>query len=358
MIFTKFSDLITKKSPWDDGEDDNNNIFRKKRNNNSNNNNPFNFGDIPFKFDGKTIIFVLIALLALWMLSGIYKVQEGQQAAVIRFGEFHRVGFPGLNYHFPAPFEKTIIEEVNKSRRIEIGYRSSGHSRIGRTIAARDIGNESIMLTGDENIVELQVDVMWHIKDLSHFLFNVDNPTETVKIAAESAIREVIANTPISSVLSNKKQLIADQTEKSIQLMLDNYKAGVQIEQVQLLKAEPPKQVIQSYRDVQTAKADKEKEITQAQSYNNDLIPQARGKAAKMMQEAEGYKAEVVARAKGDTSRFNFVYKQYVSNKKVMRNRLYLDTMEEILKDADKVIMGTDGMLPHMPISPKNILDR
>jgi membrane protease subunit HflK len=211
------------------------------------------------------------------------------------------------------------------------------------------------MLTGDENIVELNVDAMWHIKDLPQYIFNIENPTETVKVAAESAIREVIGNTPITAVLSNKKQSIADKIVKLLQKTLDQYESGVEIEQVKLLRAEPPKEVIAAYRDLQTAKADKEKVINEAEAYMNDILPRARGKAARIMEGAEGYKAEVVSQAEGNTSRFNAIYKHYISHKDITKNRLYLEAVESILKESNKIIVGGEGLLSHMPIDPKNL---
>lgn len=351
-MISKLYMQIFKKSPWDDFEGDNeDNIFTKKRKD------QFNLNDFNFNFSGKAIFLIFAALLLIWMTSGIYKVEEGQQAIVMRFGKFHRVGLPGLNYHLPWPVEKEIIERVDQSRRVEIGYRSTGRARIGGAVSARDVKTESLMLTGDENIIELNVDAMWHIKNLAQYTFNIDNPQETVKSAAESAIREVIGNTPITSVLSNKKQAIAIKIEELIQQILDQYESGVEIEQVKLLKAEPPSEVIAAYRDVQTAKADKEKVINESEAYMNDILPKARGESARIMQKAEGYKAEVISKAKGNASRFNAIYRQYTASKDVTRNRLYLETIESILEESDKIIMGGDGMLPHMSVNQKNLFE-
>lgn len=341
---------IFSKSPWDDFEEEN--IFTKKRKD------QFNFNDFQFNFNKNIIVAVAALLVFLWLGNGIYNVQEGEQGAVLRFGRFDRVSMPGLNYHLPWPIETVHKEMVNKSRRIEIGYRSTGMSRKGGSSTSRDINNESIMLTGDENIVELNVDVVWSISNLSDYLFNVIDPEDTVKAAAESAIRDVIGNTPIASVLSNRKQEISESVEKLMQEILDTYKAGVKIDQVQLLKAEPPKEVIQAYRDVQIAISDKKREINQAQAYNNDILPKARGEAAKILQEAEGYKAEIIARAEGDVARFNQVYKQYVANKEVTKSRLQIETVESVLENVEKVIMGGEGMLPHMAIGKNGIVDK
>jgi membrane protease subunit HflK len=294
-------------------------------------------------------VFIILA-------SGVYEVKEGEEAIVIRFGKFVRKGSPGLNYRLPSPIETSVIEKVNQSRRIEIGYRSGVVSR-GNNTPQREIALESTMLTGDENIAYLNCDVMWHIKNLEDYVFNVSNPEDTVKTTAESVIRDVIAKTPISSLLSSQKQEIADKINELTQKILDQYKIGVEVDQVQLLKAEPPSEVIDAYRDVQTSKADKEREINQAQAYNNDVLPRARGEAAKLLQEAEGYKQEIISTAEGDTQRFNAVLTQYQNAKQVTRDRLYLETMIDVLQGADKVITSSD-VLPHMKIKAKSSGDK
>lgn len=339
----KLKPLFLLKSPWDNAGDSEN-IFTRKRSSGSD-----FFNNFQFNFNLKTAIMIAGGLLALWLASGIYEVKEGEEAVVVRFGKFVRQGGAGLNYHLPSPIEKVAIERVNESRRIEIGYRSNGAPRGQTSEGAKYLAGESTMLTGDENIIDLNCDVMWHIKDLKAFIFNIANPEETVKTAAESAIREIISETPISSVLSNRKQEIADKIEELTQKILDQYGTGIVVEKVQLLKAEPPAEVIDAYRDVQTSKADKEREINQAQSYSNDILPKARGEAAELIQEAEGYKQEVIARAQGDVSRFNAVLKQYSNAKQVTKDRLYLEAAEEVLKGSTKTIIGAD-MLPHMAL--------
>jgi membrane protease subunit HflK len=348
-MFSKKYIQIFKKSPWKDFEDNSdkndNNIFTRPRKN------QFDFNKFQFKFNfnNKTVIFAVFALLALWFATGIYEVKEGEEAAVIRFGRFVRKGFPGLNYHLPAPFESVIIEKVNQSRRIEIGYRTNNAGKNGDN--TKNVAGESIMLTGDENIIALNCDVMWHISDLEKFAFNILRPEESVKATVESAVREVIGNTPISWVLSDQKQEITNKIETLAQKILNSYNAGVNIEMVQLLKAEPPAEVIDAYRDVQTSKADKEREINQAQAYNNKILPEARGLAAKIFQEAEGYKAEIISKAEGDSQRFKDIYKQYATNKQLTKDRLYLEVAEEILTGANKTIIN-NNLLPHMAIKP------
>jgi modulator of FtsH protease HflK len=332
------------KSPWEGSEEGN--IFTKPRKN------QFNFNNFQFNFNHKTVFLGLISLLVLWLSSGIYVIQEGEEAVITRFGRFVRKAVPGLNYRLPTPFEAHIIEKVNQSRRIEIGYRSNVVLR-PNSDSAKFVPGESTMLTGDENIIELNCDVMWHIHNLEHYVFNILNPEDAVKTAAESAIREVIGKTPIASVLSNQKQEITDKIEALTQKILDQYGVGVSIEKVQLLKAEPPSEVIDAYRDVQTSKADKEREINQAQAYNNDILPKARGEAAKILQESEGYKQEVIAKAEGDSKRFTAVYKQYITNKQLTKDRLYLETAEEVLRGSSKVIISNNSLLPHMAVQQK-----
>ncbi|MBP7190501.1 MAG: FtsH protease activity modulator HflK [Rickettsiaceae bacterium] len=326
-------------SPWDDPKPSDN-IFTNRRQKKY----PQFFDDFNINMTPDKIIMALAGIFLLWIASGIYKVQEGEEAVIMRFGKFVRKGEAGLNYHLPAPFEKAIIESVNKSRRIEIGYRSA------KGYDAQDYASgENLMLTGDQNIINLNADVMWHIKDVSAFVLNVSSPEDTIKAASESAIREIVGITPIASILSNQKQEIALKIEKLIQEILDNYKAGVAVEKVQLLKAEPPAEVIDAYRDVQTSKADKERSINQAHAYSNDVLPKARGEAEKMIQEAEGYKSSTISRAQGDVSRFNAVMSQYNNSKQVTRDRLYLETAESVLTGSRKTIIES-GTLPHMNI--------
>lgn len=338
--------ILKIKSPWSDGEEEQSDVFNKNRK---------NFGGMNFGggFSVKFVLAIAAAFVLLWLGSGIYEVQEGEEAVVIRFGKFDRKAYPGLNYRLPNPIEYSILEPVNRSRRIEIGYRSSDTGQDGM----REVLNESSMLTGDENIILVTCDVMWHIKDLASFLFRVANPVDTVKAVAQSAIREVIGQTPIAHALANQKKEIADKIEVLLQKTLESYDIGVEIEKVQLLRAEPPQNVISAYRDVQTARADKETKINQAQAYRNDVLPKARGKAAEMIQEAEGYKHEVVSRAKGDVERFVVLLNQYNKNqdtRKVMRDRLYLDAMKSVLAGANKTIVNQGGLLPHMAINSNN----
>jgi membrane protease subunit HflK len=345
----KIADAYLNKSPWDDFED----MCKSKKNifNNYKKGQFDFFKNFKFDFNKNTIFIIIIIFTFSWLISGIYEVKEGEEAAVIRFGRFSRKGTAGLNYHIPKPFETVIIEKVNQSRRIEIGYRSIGNGYNNENV--KIIQSESIMLSGDENILVLNCDVMWHINDLEKFIFRLANNPETVKAAAESAIREVIGAIQISSILSDKKQQITYDIEILTQKILNDYDTGITIEKIQLLKAEPPAEVIESYRDVQTAKADKEREINQAQAYNNDVLPKARGEAEKIIQAGEGYRQEIILKAEGEAKRFLDVYEQYSLNKQIMTDRLRLETIESILKGATKTIVNSSGLLPHFSVNSK-----
>ncbi len=346
------------RSPWDDPPEKN--IFSVSKKGSD----FFNFNLNQYNMNYTIIYGLIVILVLIWLASGFYSIKEGSQAIITRFGKFNRLGLPGLNYHLPAPLESKIVAEINRSRRIEIGYRSNAFSTQQnifsntRRVASsnyensggNDILSESIMLTGDENIIELNADVMWHISNFKDYVFNVRDPDSTVKAIAESAIREIIGNSNISSVLSDRKQEITEKIERLIQSMLDQYNIGVELEQVQLLKAEPPKEVIKSYRDVQTSKADKEKEINQAQSYSNDVLPKARGEASKIFQESEAYKEQIVLRAKGEVARFNSIYSEYINFKQITKDRLGLEMISSVLERSNIYVMDTKGLLPHMDI--------
>lgn len=308
--------------------------------------------------NGKIVVLILLGSFILWLFSGFYIVDAEEQAVITRFGKYHRVADPGLNYRIPSPIERDIKQKVTRIEREEVGFRSTESSNSGnytqtRTTAQRNIPQESLMLTGDENIVDINFEVQWKIRDIKAFVFNVYKPKDTVKNAAESAMREVIGNTPIASALAEGRSNIEQKTKELLQKTLDAYGAGVDIVRLQMLKVDPPAQVVDAFRDVQTARADKEREINQAQAYQNDIIPRARGDAARLVQEAEGYKQEVIARSKGDASRFVAIYEEYKGARDVTKKRLYLETMEDVLQGMDKIIVdnkGSQGVVPYLPL--------
>lgn len=311
-----------------------------------------NSNDNPHPGGKKFFIFAFIILIALWLVSGFYVVEADEEAAVLRFGKYVRTSDPGLNYRLPAPIETEIKLKVTTINREELGFRSS----VGGIKAqqAKNVTEESLMLTGDENIVDINFEVQWRIKSLKDFLFNSRNPEETVKNAAESAMREVIGRTPIAKSLAEGRLDIEQESQKVLQEMLDIYGTGVEIVRLQMLKVDPPAKVIDAFRDVQTARADKEREINQAETYRNDILPRARGEAEKILQEAKAYEQQIVAKSEGDASRFLAVYEKYVVSKDVTKKRIYLETMENILKNTNKIIVGDKGVNSLTPFLPLN----
>ncbi len=304
------------------------------------------------KGGAKPIIIGLIILLIVWTLSGLYRVLPDEQGVVLRFGKFVKTTQPGLNYHLPFPIENVLTPKVTKVNRMDIGFRSERDSGFSSGGVA-DVPEESLMLTGDENIVNIDFSVFWVIKDAGNFLFKIQDPEGTVKAAAETAMREVIARSDIQPILTEGRSLIEADTQEIIQEILDEYTSGIQITQVQTQKADPPDQVIDAFRDVQAARADMERSKNEAEAYANDVIPRARGEAAKILQAAEAYKKEVVAKAEGEASRFLSIYNEYAKAKKVTQERMYLETMEEVLADINKIIIDKnsgEGVVPYLPL--------
>jgi membrane protease subunit HflK len=277
-------------------------------------------------------------------------VLPDEQGVVLRFGKFVSTTQPGLNYHIPYPIETVLTPKVTKVNRIDVGFRSASDS--GRTSGIDDVSEESLMLTGDENIVNIDFSVFWVIKDAGKFLFKIQSPVETVKAAAETAMREVIAKSKLQSILTEGRSKIEIETQEIAQSLLDEYESGIQITQVQTQKADPPDEVIDAFRDVQAARADMERSKNEAEAYQNDVIPRARGEAAKILQEAEAYQKQVVAAAEGEASRFLAIYNEYVKAKRVTQERMYLETMEKVLADINKVIIDrkAGGVVPYLPL--------
>ena len=300
----------------------------------------------------KPLLFGLIIIAIIWALSGLYRVLPDEQGIVLRFGKFVSTTQPGLNYHFPYPIETALTPKVTKVNRIDIGFRSGSDTGFSSAGVA-DVPEESLMLTGDENIVNIDFSVFWVIKDAGKFLFKIQDPAATVKATAETAMREVIAKSKLQSILTEGRSQIEIETQEIAQSLLDEYESGIEITQVQTQKADPPDQVIDAFRDVQAARADMERAKNEAQAYQNDVIPRARGEAAKILQQAEAYKKQVVAKAEGEASRFLAIYKEYNNAKRVTKERMYLETMEKVLAAVDKVIIeknASTGVVPYLAL--------
>ena len=305
----------------------------------------------------KPIGLILLILVFVWLASGLYRVLPDEQGVVIRFGKFIKTTQPGLNYHIPFPVEAVETPKVTKVNRIDIGFRSERDSGFSSGGGVADVPQESLMLTGDENIVNIDFSVFWLIKDAGKFLFKIQDPEGTVKAAAETAMREVIAKSKIQPILTEGRSVIEVETQEIIQSILDDYESGIQITQVQTQKADPPDQVINAFRDVQAARADMERSKNEAEAYANDVIPRARGEAAKILQAAEAYKNQVVAKAEGEASRFISIYNEYAKAKEVTQERMYLETMEKVLAGIEKVIIEKNvgsGVVPYLPLPELN----
>lgn len=299
--------------------------------------------------------FVLMALVlaGLWFSSGVYRVDADEVGIVLRFGEFHRRTEPGLNYHFPYPIETVATPKVTTINREEVGFRSSGGAYMDKN-SRQIVPEESLMLTGDKNLVSAQFEVQWRIKDAARFLFNTRNPEFIVKPVAETAMREVMGNTPLSLALSDKRQPIAEATKALMQSVLDDYKTGIEIYEVNLLAVDAPQPVVDAFIDVLAAQQEKETLQNQAGKYRDGIIPVAQGQVEKMIKDAEAYKQAVVAKATGEASRFSAVYQEYKEAKDVTKQRIYLETMEEIMAGMNKVIMdgaSGQGVLPYLPLN-------
>ncbi len=297
-----------------------------------------------------SLVFTIFILI--WALSGFYRIGTDEQGVVTRFGKYSRTSEPGLHYHVPFPVESVMQPKVTKVNRIEVGFRTS-QTQFKQDTAIRQITEEALMLTGDENIVDLNFTIFWIINDAKDYLFNIRNPEITIKSIGESVMREKIGQTPINPILSEGKSIVEEEVKNKVQVVLDYYKSGILITQVQLQKADPPELVIESYRDVQRAKTDEQRLINEAESYRNDIIPKARGQAERRIQEAEAYKKEVVAKAQGEAQRFLSVYNSYKSSKDVTRERIYIETLEKTLGKIDKIIVDKNagsGVVPYLPL--------
>ena len=302
---------------------------------------------------GKGALVVVLALVLLWLASGVYRVQPDEQGVVLRFGRYEYTSQPGLHMRWPWPVETVETPPVTHVNQLEIGFRSA--PGLGATRASgREIDAEAHMLTGDENIVDINFTVQWVINDARKYLFDIRDPDRTVKAAAESAMREIVGETPIAAALAEGKAKIMTDTKALLQKILDSYGAGITVTDVFLQKVDPPAEVIDAFNDVQRARADQERKRNEAEAYANSILPAARGQAVKIVQESEAYKQQVVAEAQGQAQRFLSVYEAYRKAADVTRQRLYIETMQDILAHADKVIIdrgsGGPGVVPYLPL--------
>ena len=290
----------------------------------------------PFGRFGPFGAFVAVGVLAL-LVSTVYTVDQKEEALVLRFGEYARTTQPGLNFKLPTPIETVIKRETRVVNKIDIGGRES-----------------SLMLTGDENIVDIDFTVLWRISDLNNFIFNVDETQIAVRAVAESAMREIVGKNELQNIITTERLKITIDVRDLMQQTLDEYEAGVEVVEVQLQKADPPEgDVINAFRDVVNAAQDAETTINRATAYQNDVVPTARGEAAKIIQDAEAYKGKVIAESTGEAERFKLVLEEYQAAPRVTRQRMYLETIEEVYGPAEKILLDEtagSGVVPYLPL--------
>lgn len=300
-------------------------------------------------FDGYYKILIAIIVL-LWLVSGFYQVQPSEQGVILRLGKYVEKTDAGLHYHLPYPFEEVFIVDISKERSINLGISENEYGVRGSVSEF----TESHMLTGDENIVDINLTVVWNIKDAKDFLFKTRTPESTVKVAAQSVLREIIGQSKMEDVITGNRNIIEDDTKAELQKLLDDFETGVNIVRVKLQKADPPAQVVEAFNEVQRAKTDAERFKNEAEAYANEVLPKAEGEAIKRTQEAEAYRQAVINRAEGEAKRFSSVYDAYKTGKIVTAKRLYLETLENVFKKTKKVIMEpgerSSNMLPVLPI--------
>lgn len=298
---------------------------------------------------GRRIAVIVVAAVLLWLATGFYRVNPGEQGVELLFGRFVKITPPGLNWWPPAPIGEVMTPNVEQTSTITVGFR-------GVSEAVRDVPRESLMLTADQNIIDVDFVVQWRIKDAAQFLFNIAEPDveKTIRIAAESSIRETLGQTLLEEALTTKRQEVDQLTRERLQALLDSFQLGIFIVDVKQQKVDPPTEVIDAFNDVQRARQDQERSVNEAQAYRNDILPRARGESERIIQAASAYKERVVRDADGEAQRFTAVLDAYQSGREVTTRRLFLERMQEILGQTEKLIIeqggaGT-GVVPFLPL--------
>ena len=307
----------------------------------------------------KGILLALIIAACIWLATGAYRVEQGQVGVELVFGKVTGQTAPGLNYNWPYPVGTVFTPEVLRIREITVGLRESVS---GTRVTSQDVVEESLMLTGDENIVDVDFKVQWRIRNtpegVSNFLFNIQDPDGTVKAVAESAMREVVGESNIDAILGENRTPIQIAVQELMQTALDGYGAGVEVTEVQMQKVDPPQQVIEAFRDVQAARADQERIQNEAQAYANRVVPEARGESARILEAANAYREQTVAEANGQAQRFVKILDEYQKAPDVTRERLYLETLEQVLGRNTKIIIDESasgsGVVPYLPLDQLN----
>lgn len=341
--------MVKKINPWDNGGDEDGwslggEMFKKNK--------IVDFSKIA-KIQGSKdnfggwLKYALLLIALLWLASGFYQVQPSEQGVVLRFGRYADTTDAGLHYHLPYPIEDVIKVNVTQERSINLG---SAENRDYRNNAF----TESHMLTGDENIVDINLTIVWKIKDAKDYLFSMRSPDATVSVAAQSVLREIVGQSEMQPIITGDRGKVEDDTKDELQRVLDEFGAGIQIVRVKLQKADPPREVVDAFNEVQRAKADMERFKNEAEAYRNEVLPKAHGKAAQILQDAEAYKATMINKAQGEADRFASVYAAYKSGKEVTVKKMYLEAMEDVLQKSGKVIVDPSQKGNLLPILQLN----
>ena len=315
----------------------------------------------PGGFDFK-ISWIIAAVALLWLATGFYQVQPNEQGVVLRFGKYADTTDAGLHYHLPYPVEEVIKVNITQERSINLGVAEAYTTTNRVAIRNGQTGNtdplksftESHMLTGDENIVDVNLTVVWRIKNAKDYLFSMQDPDNTVRVAAQSVLREIVGQSEMQAIITGDRGKVEDETKAELQKVMDEFGSGIEIVRVKLQKADPPKQVVDAFNEVQRAKADMERFKNEAEAYRNEILPKARGEASQLLQNAQAYKEAVVNKAQGEADRFNSVYNAYKEGKNVTTRRMYLETMEDVLEKSQKIILDQgkagNGVVPYLPL--------
>lgn len=315
----------------------------------------------PGGFDFK-ISWIIAAVALLWLATGFYQVQPNEQGVVLRFGKYADTTDAGLHYHLPYPIEEVVKVNITQERSINLGVAEAYTTANRVAIRNGQTGNadplksftESHMLTGDENIVDVNLTVVWRIKNAKDYLFSMQDPDNTVRVAAQSVLREIVGQSEMQAIITGDRGKVEDETKAELQKVMDEFGSGIEIVRVKLQKADPPKQVVDAFNEVQRAKADMERFKNEAEAYRNEILPKARGEASQLLQNAQAYKEAVVNKAQGEADRFNSVYNAYKEGKNVTARRMYLETMENVLEKSQKIILDQgkagNGVVPYLPL--------
>lgn len=315
----------------------------------------------PGGFDFK-ISWIIAAVALLWLATGFYQVQPNEQGVVLRFGKYADTTDAGLHYHLPYPVEEVVKVNITQERSINLGVAEAYTAANRVAIRNGQTGNadplksftESHMLTGDENIVDVNLTVVWRIKNAKDYLFSMQDPDNTVRVAAQSVLREIVGQSEMQAIITGDRGKVEDETKAELQKVMDEFGSGIEIVRVKLQKADPPKQVVDAFNEVQRAKADMERFKNEAEAYRNEILPKARGEASQLLQNAQAYKEAVVNKAQGEAERFNSVYNAYKEGKNVTARRMYLETMEDVLEKSQKIILDQgkagNGVVPYLPL--------